>query len=83
MTLFESFSSLNRSWEDRLLEHQSERKVFLWLLASLFVFGAVVAITIYQDFRFHRFDWTDLPVLAGLGTYCVRIARVIYRRLGA
>jgi hypothetical protein len=83
MTLFESFSTLNRSWEDRVLAHQSERKLFLWLLASLFLFGAVVSVTIYQDFRFHRFDWTDLPVLALLGTYCFRIARIVYRRLGA
>ena len=83
MRLFESFSTLNRSWEDRVLEHQSERMVFLCLLASLFLLGAVVSITIYQDFRFHRFDWTDLPVLALLGIYCFRMARVVYRRLGA
>ena len=83
MSLFESFSTLNRSWDDRVLEHQSVRKVFLWLLASLFVFGAVVSITIYQDFRFNRFAWADLPVLALLGIACFRYARIVYRRLGA
>jgi hypothetical protein len=83
MSLFESFNTLNRSWDDRVLEHQSIRKVFVWLLASLFVLGADVSLTIYQVFRFHRFDWSNLPVFAVLGMICFRYARMVYRRLGS
>jgi hypothetical protein len=83
MSLFESFSALNRSWDERALEHSSVRNLFLRLLASLFVVGALVYMTIYQAFRSHRFDWTILPALALLGFGCFRIARIVYRRLGA
>jgi hypothetical protein len=83
MNLFESFNTLNRSWDERVLEHQSVRKVFLWLLASLFVLGADASLAIYQAVRLHRFDWSNLPVFAVLGIICFRYSRIIYRRLGA
>jgi hypothetical protein len=82
MGLFESFSTLNRTWDDRVLEHLSVRTVFLCVLVSLFMLGADLSIVVYQAFRSHRFDWADLPILALLGIFCFRYARIVYRRLG-
>ncbi len=79
---FESFNTLNRSGDDRVLERQSVRKVFLWLLASLFLLGANASLAIHQAFRLHRFDWSNIPVIAVLGIICFRYARIIYRHLG-
>jgi H+/Cl- antiporter ClcA len=83
MSLFESLSALNRSWDDRVLEHLSVRKVFLSVVVSLFMLGACISIVVYQAFRTHRFDLADLPILALLGIFCFRYARLVYRRLGA
>jgi hypothetical protein len=87
MSLFESFNFLNRdrSWDDRVLENQSLRSVFLGLLVSLFVLGAGTALAMYQLFHHHRFDYfSDAPILMipMLGFYSFRCARIIYRRLG-
>lgn len=81
LSLFESFNTLNRGWGDRVLEFRSVRTVFLWLLASLFVLGAYVSIAIYQSFRFHRFDWADVLLIALFGIPCFRYARIVFRRL--
>ena len=82
MSLFESFNVLLNRGDDRILEHQSVRSVFLWLLILLFLLGADAGLALYRFFH-HRFDWTDLLVIVGLGIICYRSARMIYRRLDA
>lgn len=83
MSLFDSFNFLDRGWDVRVLENQSLRSVFLWLLVSLFVLGADAALAMYQFFHLHRFNWSDLALLALLGINSCRLARIVYRRLGA
>jgi len=82
MSLFESFSSMNRSREDRLLEHNSPRRVFLSLLLLMFLLGANAALTAYKAFRLHSFDWSKSTVLLLLVILVVQLSRTIYRQLG-
>ena len=69
------------SQDGRLLEHNSPRKVFVWLLLLMFLLGANAALTIYQTMRLRRFDWSDGTVLPLLGFLVLRLARTIYRQL--
>jgi hypothetical protein len=80
--LFESFGFLNRGWDVRILENQSLRSVFLWLLPLIFLLGADTAITAYQIFHLHRFNWSIIFNLPVVGLISFRYARIIYRRLG-
>jgi uncharacterized membrane protein YhaH (DUF805 family) len=82
MGLFESFSSMNRNREDRLLEHNSLRKVFVTLLLLMFLLGANAALTAYTAFRLHRFDWSKSPTLLLLIILVMQLSRTIYRQLG-
>jgi hypothetical protein len=80
--LFESFEFLDKGWDVRVLESQSLRSIFLWLLPLVFVLGADTALMTYQIFHLHRLNWSmvfNLPVLTLLA---VRYARLVYRRLG-
>jgi hypothetical protein len=80
--LFESFDYLNRDWDSRILEHQSLRSVFVWLVVVLILSGADAAIVSYGLFRHSRVDW---PVVLNLVLFVViasRSIRLIYRRLG-
>jgi hypothetical protein len=77
--LFESLDSLQRSWESRILENQSPRSVFLWLLAVLFLLGMLTSMFLYELVRQHRLDWAAVILLATLGLTASRYARVIYR----
>jgi hypothetical protein len=79
--LFESFEFLDRGRDIRVLENQSLRSVFLWLLLLLFLLGADTAITAYQVFRLHLFNWSIVFNLPVVGLLAVRYARMIYRRL--
>ena len=81
MSFFESNSSLARRQDERLLEHNSARALFIWLLVLLFLFGANASLTMYQAFRLHRFDAPSMLPLLVLGILVVRLARVIYRQL--
>lgn len=83
MSLFESFETLNRRWDDRVLEHQSVRKVFVWLLTSLFLLGANASLALHQVFHLHRFNFSNVPMFLVLGIICFRYTRIIYRRLGS
>jgi hypothetical protein len=79
--LFESFEFLDRGWDIRVLESQSLRSVFLWLLLLVFFLGADAAVTVYQIFHLHRFHWSivfDVPIFTFVA---FRYARIIYRRL--
>jgi hypothetical protein len=80
--LFESFEFLDRGWDVRILENQSLRSVFLWLLPLIFLLGADTAITAYQIFHLHRFNWSIIFNLPVVGLISFRYARIIYRRLG-
>jgi hypothetical protein len=51
--LFESFEFLDRGWDVRVLESQSLRSIFLWLLPLVFVLGADTALMAYQIFHLH------------------------------
>jgi hypothetical protein len=79
MSLTESFSSNNR--DARLLEHNSPRKLFVWLLLLVFLFGANTGLTVYHTVRLHRFDWSDGTVLPLLGFLVLRLARTVYHQL--
>ena len=82
MSLFESFTSMDRSREDRLLAGNSPRKVFVSLLLLMFLLGGNAALTAYKAFRFHRFDWSESSVLLVLIILVVQLSRTIYRQLG-
>jgi hypothetical protein len=82
MNFLESYGSVNRTREDRLLEHWSPRKLFVSLLVSVFGLGGIVALTAYKAFRNHRFDWSENAVLLLLVVLAVPLFRAIYRQLG-
>lgn len=82
MSLFDSFTFLNRSQDERVLENQSARSVFVGLLILLFLFGANAGLAMYRLIRLHRFDWSEALVLTALGILVFPSARVIYRQLG-
>jgi hypothetical protein len=73
---------MNRSREDRLLEHNSPRKVFVWLLLLTFLLGGNASLTAYQAVRFHRFNWSESIVLLVLFIAVVQSSRTLYRLLG-
>jgi hypothetical protein len=82
MRLLESFSSMNRTREDRLVEHNSPRKLFVWLLLIMLLLGGNATLTAYLAFRNHRFDWAESTVLPLLVVLAVPLFRAIYRQLG-
>ncbi len=79
--LFESFEFLDRGWDAHVLESQSLRSVFLWLLAMVFFLGADTALIAYQIFHLHRMAWSIVLNLATLSFIAFRSARMLYRRL--
>lgn len=82
MSLFDSFTFLNRSQYECVLDNQSARSVFVALLILLFLFGANAGLEMYQLLCLHRFDWSEAIVLTALGILVFRSAGVIYRQLG-
>jgi hypothetical protein len=76
------FESSDKSWEDHVLENQSLRRVFCWVLVLVFVLGSAVGIAAYEMFRLHRFSWAFSCDFLILGFLALRLARLIYRRLG-
>ncbi len=81
MSLLESFNSMNRTREERLLEHNSPRKLFVWLLLLMFLLGGNATLTAYQAFRNHRFDWSEITVIPLLAILVVPLFRAVYRQL--
>jgi hypothetical protein len=79
--LFESFEFLGRTWETRVLEGMSLRSVFVWLLVSLWLLGADVALTAYDFFHLHRVAWPIVLNMAFFGVIAFRLSRIIYRSL--
>jgi hypothetical protein len=75
--LFESFGFLNRNSDVRLLEHQSVRSAFIWLLIDVFVLGMLIFATIYEFVRLHRFDWTIAILLPIFILSAIRILPLI------
>jgi len=82
MSPFKPVSLMNRSRDVRLLEHNSPRSLFIWVLVLVFLFGANAALTMYQAFRSHRFDGPETIVLPVLGILILRLSRTVYRLLG-
>ena len=80
--LFESFELLGRGWEARIRESMSLRSIFIWLLVSLLLLGAEIALTAYDLFQFHRVSWPIVMNMAVFGLIAFRYARIIYRSLG-
>ena len=78
---FESFEFLNRGWDIRLLDGMSLRKVFVFLLLDVFVLGALTFMSVYEGFRFHRFNWANAMIFLTLALSVVRYTGVVYRRL--
>lgn len=79
--LFESFEYLDRGWDVRVLENQSLRSIFVSLLLLVFFLGTDVAVTAYNVFRFHRFDWFEGTYMLFVGILALRYSRLVYRRL--
>jgi hypothetical protein len=79
--LFESFEFLDRGWDIRVLENQSLRSVFLWLLPLVFLLGADTAIESYLIVHLRRFNGEMAFNLPVVGFLAFRYARMIYRRL--
>ncbi len=77
---FESYETANRSWDIRVLENISARKLFLMLLALVFVAGASSFVVLYEAIRNHRFDSSFFPLVV-CGSLAFRYSRLIYRRL--
>jgi hypothetical protein len=65
-----------------MLEHNTPRKLFVCLLLLVFLLGGNAALTAYQAFRNHRFDWAESTVLPLLLVLVVPLFRAIYRQLG-
>jgi len=81
--MFESFGFLDRGWDVRILESQSLRSVFLWLLPLTFVLGADTAVTAYQVFHLHHLNWSIVMNLPVITLFAFRYARIVYLRLGS
>jgi hypothetical protein len=77
--LFESFERLNRRWEDRALDGQSEGKVFVWSLLMIFLLGGNCIQLVYELLR-HRVLWWNLVNIPLAAIIAFRYARWIYRR---
>lgn len=81
MSLFQSFNTLGRSWDERVMEHQSLRYVFVLLAVVLLLLGGHIAVLLSQVFHHHRFDWTDLPGIVALSLICFFYSLAFYRKL--
>jgi hypothetical protein len=79
----ESFEFLNRGGDERLLEGQSLRSVFIVLLVNLFMLGMLTSMMLYDVFHLHRFSWTNAGLILGLAIPVFRLSRLVYRRLGS
>jgi hypothetical protein len=80
--LFESFEFMDRGWDVRILENQSLRSIYLWLLPLVFGLGAQTALMAYQIFHLHRINGALVFNFSVLTFIAVRYARLVYRRLG-
>ncbi len=79
---FESFEFLNRSWDVRVLENQSLRSLFVWVLVYSFFLGMLITITMYELVRLHHFNWSNAILFLTYILLGFRYSRLIYRRLG-
>jgi hypothetical protein len=79
---FESFEFLNRGWDVRVLEGQSLRSLFVWVLVASFMLGMMTTITVYEIVRLHRFHWDTAIMFPVYILLAFRYFRLIYRRLG-
>jgi hypothetical protein len=79
--LFESFEYLDRGWDVRVLENCSARWLFVATVLLVFILGMDVSVTVFQGFRFHRFNWTEALNMLLVGILAFRYSRLIYRRL--
>ena len=66
----------------RVLESQSLRSMFVWLLVLVFLLGADVALIAYQIFHQHRLNWSEGANMIIVGFMGFRYSRLIYRKLG-
>jgi hypothetical protein len=66
-------------FEDRELDKQSLRSVFLGFLISLLLLVTDILVWIYM-FRTRRIPWSNVPALAVPGSLCFLFGRTIYRR---
>jgi len=80
--LFESFEYLDRGWDVRMLERQSLRSVFVWIVILAFVLGMDVAVTAYQILRTHHLNWSEGTNMLLVGVLAFRYSRLVYRGIG-
>lgn len=77
----ESFEFMNRGWDVRLLEGQSPRSIFVWLLLDVFILGMLTSMVVFDAFRLHRFDWSTAILLPVFHLPVIRYSPLVYRRL--
>jgi len=76
-------SEMFRTFSDRVLEGQSLRSLFLWLLAIVFALGISVGTILYEALRQHRFNWSFLLSALMSGVVAFVYARILYSRLSS
>jgi small-conductance mechanosensitive channel len=82
MSLFDSFKSMDRSWDVRTLETQSLRSVFISAVVALFMLGVLTGTMMYDVFLLHHFSWSSAMLFPVFVVLAFRCSRLIYRRLG-
>jgi hypothetical protein len=82
--LFESFESLNRSWSERVLESTSLRRIFVYLLSSVFMLGTMVGMELFSIGRLHRFEMRAglLFSFVTAAGFTFRFSQIVYQKLG-
>ena len=79
--MFESLEQSGRTWDERLMEGQSMRRVFLLLIVLAFALGARICVTLYKVVHLHRFDWEGELSFFVLALLFLRVGLAFYRRL--
>jgi hypothetical protein len=77
----ESYEKLHRSWDERIAESISLRKLFWMALLSVFVAGLELGAFTIVWLRFHRYHVLEILNLLVFAAVTFRYCRAIYRRL--
>jgi hypothetical protein len=76
------FDTIEKRWDERAMEGQSMRAVFLWLISCALVLGAGFGIVLYDLFHLQRLNWYGTLSFVATGLIFLRYGLAFYRRLG-
>jgi hypothetical protein len=79
--MFEFLQRTGKSWDDRVLEGQSMRRVFVWLMLAATSVGGGISMMLYKLIRFHRIDWFNQLSFLPAVLLIVHYGIAFYRRL--